>query len=84
MTIADELMKLDERRAGTRISVEDWAAKIGVASETLSRWRHGKQKPPENGVELAAEALDALIAEREEILRKARAHLNGWRRCARQ
>ena len=53
-------------REDHKLTQEDLARLLGVRALSVSRWERGAQKPPGNLLELALEALDRRLAEKEQ------------------
>lgn len=56
----------DDRRRHARIRDDELADESGIASATISRYRHGRQQPSVDRWAELNSALDRLIAQRHE------------------
>ena len=70
MKYSEKLLEYDAKRKAAGISNLDLAVRCGVSEVTMSRWRNNKQMPTAESWLRMVAALDEMIAERAEQLRK--------------
>lgn len=67
---ADQMVEFDARRMAARVTDEELAQRAGLQASAISHYRRGRRQPLVDGWARLNNALDGLIRERSEQLRR--------------